>query len=175
MRCRTFYKSESSLEWEGLQGSWSQQSWSGGGEWEWRTGAPLGWKLWHLLVTCMWKLGSRPFWCVVEIPLRACSPHAGGNFCISPTMVSSKQLHYTAHSKSRNEWFWSCIVGENVEWCSLGNLWKTVWQFLKKSNINLSYDPEFHSWESTQEKWKSMFTCRLGQKCSQQPHSQQPK
>ena len=144
-----------------------------GREVEVRDSGPSGLKLWHLLGKLMWKLGSRPFWCVVKIPLRTCCPHAGGNFWISPAVVSNKHLHCPVRSKIRNEWFCSFIAGGNVEWCSLGKLRKTVWQFLKKLNVNLPYDPDFHSWGSTQEKWKRLSTQRPGQKCSQQHHSQQ--
>ena len=41
-------------------------------------------------------------------------------------------------------------------------LWKTVWQFLNRLNIELAYDQKFHSYLYIQDKWNlCLYTCIL--------------
>ena len=66
----------------------------------------------------------------------------------------------TTITKTENSKCWQeCREIESFVYCwweckMVSPLWKTVWWFLKKLKIELSYDPAFHSWVYAQENWR---------------------
>ena len=52
------------------------------------------------------------------------------------------------------------IAGGNIQWC--GQLWKTLWQILKKINMHLQYNPVFDVLEIYSRKMKSYASSNEG-------------
>lgn len=83
------------------------------------SGSKGQWPLWAEALTSAGEAyvetGVKTLLVCCQDPTEGLLPHAGGNFWISPAVVSHKHLHCPVRSKIRNEWFCSFTAGGNVE------------------------------------------------------------